>query len=237
MVRTSTYASLTVVIPAHNEEGEIGLAISEAFSLYPPSSELLRVIVVDDASTDGTVAEVGQVFGVEPRLQLITLPRNIGANRAIYAGVAAAKTELVAFLPADRQVRAGQLRGCLEVIEDADLVCTARTGRADPWSRRLLSTVYNSLVRSLFALPVHDVDSVFLGRREPIQRLLPLLVSQSDFLPVELLVRARREHLRVREVAIVHCPRLSGQASAVSPRFVLMTMRDLLRGLWTLRGC
>ena len=233
---TRASASLTVVIPAHNEEGGIRLAISEAFGLYPPASELLKVIVVDDANTDGTVSEVNRVALAEPRLQLIALRRNIGANRAIYAGVAAATTELVAFLPADRQVLAGELRGCLEVIDDADIVCTARSGRADPWSRKVLSTIYNYLVRALFALPVHDVDSVFLGRREPIQRLLPLLVSRSDFLPVELLVRARRDHLRVREITIGHHPRHSGQASAVSPRFVLMTMRDLLRGLWTLRG-
>jgi glycosyltransferase involved in cell wall biosynthesis len=234
-VATAGLASLTVVIPAHNEEGTIRLAVSEALAIYPSHSELVRVIVVDDASTDMTATVVEEMAIVEPRLQLLALPVNVGANRAIYAGVASAGTELVGFLPADRQVRASELRRCLDIVHDADIVWTTRVVRADPWFRRVSSASYNWLVRVLFGLPIHDVDSVFVGRREPIQQLLPLLVSRSDFLPVELVARALRRHLRLREVAIVHYPRMSGQASAVAPRFVVKTFVDLVRGAWVLR--
>lgn len=227
--------SLTVVIPAHNEEESIRVAVSEALGIYPHNSALVTVIVVDDASTDKTVAVVEQMAIGESRVQLLALPVNVGANRAIFAGVAAANTEFVGFVPADRQVRASELRRCLEVIGDADIVWTVRLVRADPWFRRALSVSYNWLVRVLFGLPVHDVDSVFVGRRGPIQRLLPLLVSRSDFLPVEFLVRADRRGLKLREVAVVHYPRQSGQASAVAPRFVMMTFMDLVRGAWALR--
>lgn len=221
--------SLTIVIPAHNEEASIAAAVSDVLSLRSIRSDLLRVRVVDDGSTDRTVAVAAAIAAMDPRLSVVSLPHNIGANRAIFTGVSACDTDLVAFLPADGQVKADQLSPCIEAIDRADIVWTRRVSRADPWVRRAMARIYNSVVRGLLRVPVHDVDSIFLLRREPVQDLFETLVSRSDFLPVEFLLRAERRRLRIVEVDVVHCARQAGKPSAVSGRAVFATMGDLVR--------
>lgn len=227
--------SLTIVIPAHNEEGSIAAAVSDAFSLGCVRSDLLRVRVVDDGSTDRTGAIAAGIAAMEPRLSVVSLQDNIGANRAIFTGVTACDTDLVAFLPADGQVTADQLQRCIEAIDRADIVWTRRVSRADPWARRAMARIYNLVVRQLLGVPVHDVDSIFLLRREPVQDLFGMLASHSDFLPVEFLLRAGRRRLRIVEVDVVHYARQSGKPSAVSRRAVLATMGDLVRARRRLR--
>lgn len=221
--------SLTIIIPAHNEEDCIQAAVRDAFTVYPTHTDLLNVVVVDDASEDRTLAVVETLARTEARLRVIALPRNVGAGRAVCVGIAASTSDFVAFLPADGQVRGAQVRKCLDFALNADFVWTVRTHRADPLVRRLLALIYNFWVRLLFRVPVHDVDSIFLARRPLVQELLLVAECRSDFLPVELLVRAQRRGWRVVEVAIDHYPRERGKASAVRLRPVVRTLLDAVR--------
>ena len=103
-------APLLVVVPARNEEQRIGATLQALLSEPSPH---LRVLVVDDRSTDGTVDVVGRFS--DPRLQLLSLdedpPRGtFGKPRALHAALSSAeKTELVAVVDADVCVSAGLL--------------------------------------------------------------------------------------------------------------------------------
>jgi len=84
--------SVTVIIPAYNEEKYLGGVLAPLVE----TPEVTQVVVVSDGSTDNTVA-VAQSFGVE----VIALPENIGKGGAIAEGLKNAKEEVVLFLDAD----------------------------------------------------------------------------------------------------------------------------------------
>lgn len=89
---------ITVVIPVHNREQLIRRAIISALSQTLPVDE---IIVVDDASTDGTTEVVHELSKSNNNLTLIALKENVGASRARNIAIEAAKGDLVAFLDSD----------------------------------------------------------------------------------------------------------------------------------------
>src|SRR5207342_2634786 len=88
--------AVSVVIPAYNRAGSIVRAIESVLRQSYTDFELL---VLDDGSTDGTLAAAGTV--TDPRLRLIANPRNLGAAGARNAGIEAARGTWVAFQDSD----------------------------------------------------------------------------------------------------------------------------------------
>ena len=79
--------TISVVIPAYNEERYVAEAIDAILGQTRPP---LEIIVVDDGSTDGTAAILDGFEGLEGRFRVITLPRNRGKGAAVRAGMLAA---------------------------------------------------------------------------------------------------------------------------------------------------
>lgn len=91
-------ARLSVVIPAHNNEGHVGASIESMLRQTCPPTEIL---VVDDASDDGTPNVVGELAAKHPSIRLIRLAENRGAYFARNVGLAASCGDFVAFQDAD----------------------------------------------------------------------------------------------------------------------------------------
>lgn len=106
-----TVGGITIVIPAHNEEGAIGAVLSALRGLSHPA--LREVIVVDDGSSDRT-GEIARESGV----RVIRQPSNRGYGAALKAGIRAASSEYVLTMDADGQHR----------IEDVLKLCDAMSG-------------------------------------------------------------------------------------------------------------
>src|SRR4051812_44979908 len=85
----STAVDLTVVVPAYNEEKRLAPTL-EAITAYLGDTETdWELIVVDDGSTDGTRDVVTAASARDPRIQLVTSPRNRGKGHALRLGVCA----------------------------------------------------------------------------------------------------------------------------------------------------
>jgi glycosyltransferase involved in cell wall biosynthesis len=97
---SSANHSVSVIIPTYNGAAFIAEALVSVFAQTQPPRE---IIVVDDCSTDGTMALVEEIAASAPLpIRLIRLPRNSGGPaKPINAGVAAAKSELIAVLDQD----------------------------------------------------------------------------------------------------------------------------------------
>jgi dolichol-phosphate mannosyltransferase len=92
---------ISVVIPAYNEEGNIGRLVEETFAVVPEPS-LHEVIIVDDAS-DGTGAEVKALFKSRPSLRYLRHGRRAGQSAALRTGVMAASAPVIATMDGDGQ--------------------------------------------------------------------------------------------------------------------------------------
>lgn len=101
----NTAVSCAVIIPCHNEEDNIGACVRRV----PALGASTEVIVVDDGSTDRTADTVRGLMAGDPRVRLITYPKNRGKGYAVKQGFDAAHSDVIMVLDADMTVEPEEL--------------------------------------------------------------------------------------------------------------------------------
>lgn len=223
-------SSLSVVLPALNEELNVGAMIEASLEVLPSLAEDYEVIVVDDGSRDGTAAVAEEwVERAHPAVRLLIHDRNLGYGAAIRTGLQHATKDLIFYTDADRQFDVGELAYFLPMAVDHDLVVGFRVYRYDAVLRAMISWVYNRIVAVLFRVRVRDVDCAFKLMRAEVRDKLPL---QTDdfFIDTEIVASARKWNFRIGEKGVRHYPRVAGETT-VAPSDVMRTLRTIAR-LW-----
>jgi glycosyltransferase involved in cell wall biosynthesis len=226
--------SLSVVLPCFNEAENIQGAIRNAAEAAVMMSKGYEIIVVDDGSTDDTGRITGQLVAADPHVRLIVHARNRGYGDALRSGIDAARMEWVLLMDADRQFDVRDLARFLPVAPSADAVWGRRILRQDTSARRASGAAWNRLVRTLFRLPVSDIDCGFkLIRRDVLQGFQ--LQTSGAMISTELAVQCRAEGARFAEIGVHHHPRVAGEETGGDPRVILRAFRELARMYGTLR--
>jgi hypothetical protein len=207
-----TSVTLSVVIPAYNEEDGIADIVERVLSIEPSLAaggiSELEVIVVDDGSRDGTARIVADC----PRVTLIEHGCNRGYGAALKTGFRCAKGDLLAFLDADGTYPPEHFpQLCQAVLEQgADLVVGSRRSGVEcemPLVRRVGNLLWSHLVTLMGNNRVADPASgMRVIRREALPRLYPL-PDGLNFTPV-MSTRAIHEGLRMVEVPIPYHERV-----------------------------
>jgi glycosyltransferase involved in cell wall biosynthesis len=219
--------SLTVVVPAYNEEDSLPRFLPELLGVCERNGWAL--IVVDDGSEDGT-ARVVERFSDRAGIRVVRHKVNRGYGGAIKSGIRAATTDHVATIDADGQHFAEDLETLYrELVErDADMLVGSR--RAQPvhsWYRELGKRLIRFVARMLLELRVQDINSglkVYDARLA--QRYLHLCPDSMAFSDVITLVFVAQRH-RVLERPIRLRPRAAGR-STISTRTALETLMEIL---------
>jgi dolichol-phosphate mannosyltransferase len=215
MVPSSRVRNL-VVLPTYNEaENVIGVS---ADVLAVDAS--LEILVVDDASPDGTAERVAEAAGRQPRLQLLRRPGKLGLGTAYLAGFRHGLDhgyDRVLTMDCDRSHNPRYIPALLAAMGEADLAIGSRYVPGGgilnwPWHRRALSAFANLYARSLLRLPVHDCTSGFrCYSREVLARVDPFGVRSSGYSFLEEMAwRVHRCGFRIAEVPIVFEQRSAG---------------------------
>ncbi len=181
-----------------------------------------RVLVVDNGSTDDTVA-VATACGAT----VVSEPRR-GYGAAVHAGLLAATADLVGVLDADGSLPPQALPQLVaEAANGTDLAVGRRIPQAGawPWHARAGNIVLAAVLRHQ-GLPVHDIAPIRVGRR---QALLDLGVTdRACGYPLELLLRAGAAGWRVREFDVEYRPRAGGRSKVSgSVRGTVRAARDM----------
>lgn len=139
--------ALSIVIPAHNEEGNIHEAIVRVHAEVTRLVESHEIIIVDDGSTDSTLFRAKALAADYP-LRVLRLSRNFGKEQAIMAGLKASRGKAVVILDADLQEPLSCLKDMWKAYEDGyEMVYTCRAHRADePKSKRLFTRLFYKLL-------------------------------------------------------------------------------------------
>jgi dolichol-phosphate mannosyltransferase len=223
--------SLSLVLPAYNEEAGIRQAVVEADEALAQLTHAYEVLVVDDGSGDRTADVVAAVAGERPRVRLLRHPENRGYGAALRTGFEAARFDRVAFTDADCQFHLDDLAALIPLTEQVPLAVGYRAHRQDPWRRRFFSWGYNVLVRTLLGTGVRDCDCALkVFRKEALRHLLP--ESRGFFVNAEILTRARQLGYPVAEIPVRHRPRRHG-ASTVRLSDIPRTLGHLLPFWWS----
>ena len=192
---------ISVVIPLFNEQDNIQpLQAEVAAALAGRDYEL---ILVDDCSTDETLARIQRGPGV----RVIEFAKNTGQSAAMYAGMHAAKGEVIVLLDGDRQNDPADVPALLAEIEKgADLVCGYRANRKDTTFKRIQSRIAN-FVRSRFTGDgVRDTGCTLKAMRVECREALVPFYGMHRFLPALI----KGMGYKLAEVPTHHRPRTAG---------------------------
>lgn len=228
--------TLSVVVPAHDEEAGIAWAVealvagvSDARALGLVSGG--EIVVVDDHSSDGTAAVVAALadrWDIAVRLVAATGPQGLGT--AVRTGLAAAEGDLVLYTDADLPFDPGDIPRLIRPLERyrADVVCGYRFDRTSEGIRRAVqSHAYNALVRATLPVTARDVNfACKLLRRDALDRVLPDLVSTGSFIDVELLARIAHHDLHLVQVGVDYFPRHGSSSTLGGADAILGILRD-----------
>ncbi|MCH5375173.1 MAG: glycosyltransferase [Planctomycetes bacterium] len=224
-------ASITLILPAYNEQEVIEQAICEADDALAGLTSDYEILVVDDGSWDETAAIAERVASQRRSVRILRQPRNLGYGAALASGFQAASKQLVAFTDADCQFDVRELDRLVMLARDYEIVCGYRIDRQDPLHRKLYSQCYNSLVRLLLGTGVRDCDCALkLFRREVIQSME--IDTKRFFVNAEILTKARLQGVSIVEVGVTHRPRPRG-CSTVSALHAFPVATALLRFWWS----
>lgn len=207
---------LSVVAPAHNEEGNILDLVAQVGAALEPTGLAFEFIIVDDGSTDRTCEHVTCLLATRPWLRCVGMTRTPpgngnGQSAAFHAGFRAARGRVVATLDADLQNDPGEIPLMLEHMRKtgADLVQGDRShARKDNVVRRVGSRVGRLFRNLLLADVVRDTGCSLRVMRREIALALPLeFRGMHRFIPIT----AVKLGYRVEQMPVCHRPRVAGQ--------------------------
>ena len=226
-------SSLSIVLPCFNEAPNVLAAVTEARQAAERFAHQHEIVVVDDGSSDDTLAIAEALAAKDPRVRVVAHDGNRGYGAAVRSGIAESHGDWVLLTDGDLQFDLRELSRFLDLTAGHELVAGYRIDRADPRWRRLAAHAWNGLMRHSFGIGVRDVDCAFKLVRGPSLRALAL-TSDGAMVSTELLVRGRMAGWRFAEVGVHHRPRRAGEPTGGDVRVILRAFRErqaLLRSL------
>jgi dolichol-phosphate mannosyltransferase len=226
-----------VIVPTYNERANIERLIPAVLA----QDKSLELLVVDDASPDGTGALVDAIAETNPRVHVLHRAGKLGLGTAYIAGFRWAlerKYDLVFEMDADFSHNPDTLPEFLSSVKEADLVIGSRyqNGRVNvvnwPMSRLLLSYSANLYARGVTGLPIADTTAGFKCFRRNVLESIDLSAVKSNgyAFQIEMHFRVWKRGFRLVEIPIIFVDRTEG-VSKMSKKIV----REAIWMVWRLR--
>jgi dolichyl-phosphate beta-glucosyltransferase len=210
--------SLSVIIPAYNEEARLGASLDKICAYLAEARPEAELIVVDDGSADSTADVARTALAGFPAInsRVIRYEKNRGKGFAVRTGFSEARGAVALFSDADLSTPITELPKLVNpIFEDKyDVTFGSRAldrtliGVHQPWRREQGGKVFNLLVRTLTGLPFWDTQCGFkafdMAKFRPI--LDKMTIDRFGF-DVEFLYAAYHNGLRLKEIPVRwdHC--------------------------------
>lgn len=219
-------SSITVFLPAFNDEQSIAALVTNAFDTLSSLSDDFEVLVVNDGSSDSTREVLEELASRFSNLNVIHHESNRGYGAALRSGFTHASKELIFYTDGDGQYDVRELALLYPLMTGTVSVVNGyKLKRSDSRFRVVAGAAYNWFARVLFKLPIRDVDCDFrLMRRQVVQQLD--LVSSSGVICVELVRKLTAAGCRFAEAPVHHYSRKYGRSQFFTFSRVVKTAID-----------
>lgn len=208
---------ISVIVPVYNEEHSVEELYRQIAAALEPHDQPFEVVYVDDGSTDGSFAVLGRLHETTANVRVVRFRRNFGKAAALQAGFLHARGDIIVTIDADLQDDPAEIPLLLTKLgEGFDLVSGWKSRRRDPFLRRFLSRIFNSVVALVSGVRLHDVNCGLKAYRAEVVQGLNLYGELHRFVPV----LAHFRGFRIAEVAVNHRPRLHGRSRYGPVRYI-----------------
>jgi glycosyltransferase involved in cell wall biosynthesis len=202
-------ASVDIVIPVYNEEHVLAesLATLRKF-LAQGFAHQYRIVVADNASTDGTLAVAQRLAAKYTDVASLHIPQK-GRGRALRAAWLTSPADILSYMDVDLSTDLAAFQPLIEAIssEGYDVAIGSRLARGANLRRSLrreaTSRGYNVMIKGLFFTRFSDAQCGFkAASRRAVQELVPLIENNEWFFDTELLILAEKAGYRIKEIPV-----------------------------------
>lgn len=202
---------VSVILPVFNESSAIEELFKRLSAVFRKlATYTFEIIVIDDGSTDNTLAIAKENAKKIKNLRVIELRKNYGQTAALQAGIDAAQGEIIISMDADLQHFPEEIPVFLDKMKEGnDVVCGWRKERKEGLIRRLPSSIANYLLRKISGLEIRDIGTTYRAYRADVIKDVLLLGENHRFVPIY----ARAVGAKIDQVVIENIERPFGQSN------------------------
>lgn len=203
---TTVAPRVSILVPAKDEAENLPSFMEQTAAALRDFADGFEVIVIDDGSADESWSLLGELQARYPFLRTVRHRSRRGIADALRSGYLAARGDILVFYPADLQFRPEDIPRLVAPIlaEQADMVTGFKEGK---YEKAFVSSIYNWLSRSLFHVPVRDLNSVKAYRRE----IMEILPTRPDWHRYMIVIAAAQGY-SVIEIPVPLYPRHAGKS-------------------------
>jgi dolichol-phosphate mannosyltransferase len=219
--------TLSIIMPALNEEDNIGEAVKTAFQSLKKREIDGEVIVVDDGSSDNTHSIVVEMMKKYDHLKMITHQRPMGLGYSFFDGIKNSDKDIVVLLPGDNEVDPDYTLSYFALLNQVDIIVPFFYNvEVRDRVRRLISSTYRFIINMSFGINLNYTNGTVFYRRCILQDIE--LKSTGFFYQAELLIKLIRKGYLFAEVPNFLLTRMGGTSKATTLKSLWRVIRDYL---------
>jgi glycosyltransferase involved in cell wall biosynthesis len=201
--------NISLIIPAKNESQSLEQLTREIVSTMKALSASYEILFIDDGSTDKTLEKLKKLRAKNKKIKIVSHRGNWGKAVALQNGFTFATGDIVITLDADLQDNPHEIPKLLKKLDQGyDLVSGWKKTRHDPLEKVIPSRIFNTLVRILTGLQIHDINCGFKAYRREVLNDMRIYGELYRFIPV----LAHKANFKVTEVPVEHRARVHGKS-------------------------
>lgn len=222
--------SITVAIPAFNEEETLEKVANEAISAMKKITSDYELLLVNDGSTDQTAQIMEKLAQKDRHIKIIHHQKNQGFSGAITTCLKNGSKDLIFLGPADGQFAFSKLVDFVKAIEGYDVVLGYRIKNAEPIYRQIQSKVYHLLARIFFGINFKEITTVTLWRKKALDELEVRVDPRSNTALIDFTYQAIQKGYKFNHIPIVWHRRLGGKAKGnINPFLIFSTLTEMVK--------
>lgn len=228
--------SLSIVIPALNEEGGIQGTIDSATGAAECYFDEYEIIIVNDGSTDRTLEIIRENIAKNPRIRVLSHERPWGIGASYHHGRRHVTKTYTVMVHGDNAFDRGTLSNFFSNVGKADVICGYIANPASrSWTRRAISFSYTTGMNLLFCMSLKYFNGLQIHRTKWLQQAN--IKSDGFGFQAELLIKSIKEGCSYLEVSTTHTERPGGGKTKIfkmnNIRSVTCTVTELF--IWNIK--
>ncbi len=222
---------ISIVVPFWNEEGNVLPLVRQIALAFKDEPRPFELILVDDASTDGTWQQILAARKADQRVRAIRHSHRAGQSAALWTGFQSSRGRILATLDGDLQNDPADLPQMLAQLAHCDMVSGVRVQRMDSLVRRVSSRIARVARRAVLGMDFRDSACNLRAFDRRVLEMIPPFNGFHRFAPI----LARGGGAAVMEMPVHHRPRTSGQSKYGIRNRLWRGLYDLLMIRWYLK--
>jgi dolichol-phosphate mannosyltransferase len=200
--------SISLVIPVFNQQSKISYSLEKIKQAVESSFSNYEMIIVNDGSTDNTLAMLKDIAKTDEHLRILSYTPNRGKGYAVRQGVLHSHGDAVIFLDSDLDISPDSIKDYVEMLSTSDLVIASKrhpeSSITITRSRTFLSRAFNLIIRAAIGLRQKDTQTgLKAGNGEMMRAIFRNISVKRYAFDIELFVMASILHLKIHEMPVI----------------------------------